>query len=380
MQDIKEAKIARQAQQQDSLSGIDTDLRDNINPFAKKRTGRKESMKSRARTITKSQLAKEKGQRMLPVERLKNAADQYQRRNPEMKPRVLVHLRQMIKPDDSVEEILRKVQEFYDDVSLADEALEYLLETTEGELHQKVQEAKDQFNAEFEREIAAGRNIGEVARDASAEGLGTPTSLRDLYRDITANPREAAKLFVELSDKFSYQKLKPAIDFLLHSVGTDLKSTGPSIAKGLLHNLILEVRSLQAILGVYSFFKGRMGLVGSLFSKNGIPMPKELTFEQLAKQFMAICGDRYPSPDKILQSAKKLGIEKWIMAKIIAFSQLRDAIREVAMSQVYRSVQHRDEVYAAIIAALEALEEELDELLDVEEEDDDDFGEEEDDF
>jgi len=80
--------------------------------------------------------------------------------------------------------------------------------------------------------------------------------------------------------------------------------------------------------------------------------------------------ERYPSGDKVLQSAGKLGIEKWILAKIIVFSQLRDAIREVALGQLYRNVQHRDDLYNAIIEALEALEEELDELLEKDKEED----------
>ena len=51
------------------------------------------------------------------------------------------------------------------------------------------------------------------------------------------------------------------------------------------------------------------------------------------------------------------------MAKIIALSQLRDAVREVAVNQIYKSLQHRDELYLAIIEALEELEDQLEEQL-----------------
>ena len=86
------------------------------------------------------------------------------------------------------------------------------------------------------------------------------------------------------------------------------------------------------------------------------------SFESLSKLFMSLAAERYPSSDKILGSAGKLGIEKWILAKIIAFTQFRDAIREVAIHQIYRSLQHRDELYLAIIEALEDLEDELEEM------------------
>ncbi|MBS0638184.1 MAG: hypothetical protein JSS12_11800, partial [Verrucomicrobia bacterium] len=124
----------------------------------------------------------------------------------------------------------------------------------------------------------------------------------------------------------------------------------------------------QAVLGVYQFFKARTKLIGFLFEREGMEMPKNLNFELLAKQFVMLLQERYPSGDKVLQMAGKLGIDKWILAKIIVFSQLRDAIREVALNQLYRSVQHRDELYAAILEALESLEEELDEYREIEEE------------
>ncbi len=159
--------------------------------------------------------------------------------------------------------------------------------------------------------------------------MGTPTNLRDLYRDVTGNPRDSNTMFEELSQKYAFKELKKVIDFLLHSLGADMKSQGPSIPRGLLHRLFSETRSLQAILGVYRFFRGRMRLVESLFQKEGIDVPEELNFETMAKAFMALASDRYPSSSKVKDTAVKLGIEKWIQAKIIALSQLRDAVREV---------------------------------------------------
>jgi type III secretion protein W len=202
--------------------------------------------------------------------------------------------------------------------------------------------------------------------------------MRDLYRDITNNPRESSTLFEELSNKYSFKELKKVIDFLLHSLGADMKSKGPSIPRGLLHRLFTETRSLQAILGVYRFFKGRMNLMQGMFQKEGLDLPNELNFESMSKQFMSLAAERYPSASKVLQLAAKLGIDRWIIAKIIVFSQLRDAIREVAMNQVYKSLQHRDELYMAIIEALEDLEDELEEVSAREEEEERESEEEED--
>lgn len=364
----KEEMQVLRALQQESVAALKEQLSEMVNPFAAKYASKQKDIKTHKTRIQKMAESKEKGERLLPIQQIKDMAGQFQRRNPELKASTLTLLREYIKPGDSPEEILRKLKEFYADVTLADEALDFLLETTDGALHQAVTAAKEEFKQSFEREIAAGRNISSEARAAAEKGLGTPTSMRDLYREITGNPRDSTTLFEQLSQKYAFKDLKKVVDFLLHSLGTDLKAKGPSIPRGMLHRLLTETRSLQAILGVYRFFRGRMRLVESMFQKNGLEVPESLNFESLSKAFMALAAERYPTSDKILAQAGRLGIEKWIQAKIIALTQLRDAIREVAMNQVYRSLQHRDELYMAIIEALEELEDELEELLGREEE------------
>lgn len=371
MQEVgKEERVLQREEQQASKSAFLNETEEMTNPFAARFQTKQKEVKTHKTRIQKMMQAGGKMQRLLPVQAIKDSAGQAQKRNPELKANVLVLLREYIKPGDTKADILRKLQEFYPDVSLADEVLEFLLETTDGELAQQVQEAKEDFNEQNQREITAGRNIGAQARAAAEKGLGTATSLRDMYRDITGNPRDSTTLFDELSKKYAFKDLKKVVDFMLHSLGADMKSRGPSIERGMLHRLFTETRSLQAILGVYRFFNNRMRLVQGMFKKEGLPMPPQLTFESLAKQFMGLAGERYPSADKVLGSAVRLGIDKWIQAKIIAFSQMRDAIREVAMNQIYRSLQHRDELYMALIEALEDLEDELEELMEREEDED----------
>lgn len=352
------------AERQDSQKAFIADQRDQVNPFASRLQTTQKSIKSSKSRIQKMLQTGDKAARLLPLELIKDMAGQFQHRNPELRSNVLVLLREYIKPDDTAEDILKKVLEFYPDVSLADEALEFLLETTEGELREQVVEAREILNRDSGREIIAGRNVGPVAREASDKGLDTPTNLRDLYRDVTGNPRDSNTMFEELSQKYAFKELKKVIDYLLHSLGADMKSQGPSIPRGMLHRLFTETRSLQAILGVYRFFRNRMHLMESLFEKDGLEMPTQLNFELMAKSFMALAADRYPSSSKVKDTAVRLGIEKWVQAKIIALSQLRDAVKEVAMNQIYRSVQHRDELYMTIIEALEDLEDELEELED----------------
>lgn len=356
------------AEQQSSVMAFKNQMEEAINPFAALRKPDK-TIKAQKNRVKGALKPGEQAEKLLPIAQLKNMADQFQKRNPELKAETLVLLRQTIKPDDTKEELLKKLMEFYPDVSLRDEALEYLLETTDGELARKLGEIKEELSQEFGREIVAGRNIHIQAREAASQELGTPTSMRDMYRDITGNPRDAPTLFDELAAKYGFKELKKVADFLLHSMGSDMNSKGPSIERAELQRLFSEVRNMQAILGVYRFFNGRMKLTNYLFQENNLESPPELNFETMAKAFMALAGERYPSADKVHQKALLLGLKSSnIAGKIITFSQFRDAIREVALGKVYKTVQHRDDLYLAILEALEDLEDELENLLDDEEE------------
>jgi type III secretion protein W len=297
------------------------------------------------------------------VEEIKQAeetATRFNKKNFELKTKTLLILRDSISDDDTVEDILRKVLDFYPDYTLADDALDFLLQTTKGPLAIKVQMAKDSLNDNFKREIIAGRNINFQAQTFSKTGLGTPTALRDMYRDITGNPRTPHTLFDELSTKFSYDSMRVVIRFLLHSLGADLKSKGPSITRPELIRLIEDTQLLQAISGVYRFFISRQRLMDSQFEHYGLILPKNLNFETLSKIFITLLKERYVTSEKILLLSRKLGISQELAAQIIIYSQMRDAVRQTS-GRLYKSEKYRQDVLAAFIEALEELEEELEE-------------------
>jgi type III secretion protein W len=310
----------------------------------------------------------EKKDKIVEIRRIEAVSERFQRQNFELQSRILLLLRTRITEQDTMEEILRKVLETYPDLSLADEALEFLLETTEeGNLKKKIADARRNLNQRYEREIRAGRNMGLQAREFSKQGLGNPTALRDIYRDLTGNPREPPVLFEELSKQFTYSKMKAVIDFILHALGSDLKSKGPSISRGELHRLMSEARTLQAILGIYRFFKSRMKMIGSSFLRNGLAVPSRLNFEFLASLFVKFLQERYPSPEKAFFLAGQLGISEELLAQIIIITQMRDAVRQVA-PKLFKSDQHRQDILLAFMDALEDIDERLEEEEEEEEE------------
>ncbi|MBA3238552.1 MAG: hypothetical protein H0T62_09440 [Parachlamydiaceae bacterium] len=57
---------------------------------------------------------------------------------------------------------------------------------------------------------------------------------------------------------------------------------------------------------------------------------------------------------------------KSVVTKIAILSRFRDAVRQVSLNKIFKTAQRRDELYMAIIEALEDLEDELEELEEAE--------------
>jgi type III secretion protein W len=275
----------------------------------------------------------------------------------ELKDTTLLALRSSITDDDEPEEIIAKVFRIYPDHALADDALDFLEKTTE---LKAVKVARDRFAEEFKTAITAGKNISVEARKFSKEGLGSPTGLRDLYRDILINPREPIKLFEELTDQFRYEKLKTAINFLLHALGADLKAERASIDRVVLSRLLEETRSLQGILGVFRFFQSSMGLIQKRFASYNLVYPSRITFELLGRVFIKILAERYMNGDKVIQVFQPLGLAEEAAAKYIICTQFGRALGQVA-PKYYRSKQHKDELHKSIFDAIDKIEEEMEE-------------------
>lgn len=375
--DKTELRVANQEVSQESyLNDLEQGL---LRPLNQRLNAQRKDLKPKARQVNQTLGSKDRESDAMQTHgsnRTRDAAQRYQDNNPEFRKETLSALREYIKPDDDRDAIEKKLREFYPDLSLQDEALDFLAEVTDGNLRERILEVKDNLNQNFGREILAGKNMAREAREFSEKGIGTPTALKDMYREVTGNPKDAPTLFETLSRDFSYEKLKTVIDFFLKSLGADLRSKGPSIEPGELNQLVTQTRVMQAILGVYRFFRLRMKLVAKEFSHHSIALPKDLNFEEIAKAFMRTVNDRFPSDEKFRLVVAKLGVERSTIGSIILMSQMRDAIREVDGKRLYgrgstdeKIVQnHKDELWKAVIGGLESLEDDYEEELEQQQE------------
>lgn len=312
------------------------------------------------RSTTKSSESKESEEEIPVVEDVSNIADEFQRQNPELQAEDLEELLSVLLKEDSSDAILEKVLTAYPDQALANDALDFLIRSSTGTLKEKCIAVQKQLNELYTRQIKAGQNTMETSQEFAKKNLDSAQNLRNLYRDITGNPRDPATLFAELANSYTYSKMKEVISFMLKALGADLRSKGPSIEKGELHRLFTETRSMQAILGVYHFFEERMGLIIDCFEKQNLFLTGKITFENLARLFVKFILERYPSLERLLQIGNQLGIDQSASAKMIILSQMLQAVRKVS-PRLYHSEQHRLDVLKSFIDYLEELEDELEE-------------------
>jgi hypothetical protein len=103
-----------------------------------------------------------------------------------------------------------------------------------------------------------------------------------------------------------------------------------------------------------------------------------LNFEVLGKLFFDLADERYPSSEKVTQLVARLidpisadPLEN-VVLKIAVLNAMRDMVKQVSPTLLYRSLQHRDELFGGIIEALEDLEDHLEELEIAQEEEEED--------
>jgi len=319
-----------------------------------------ERLKRREKTESAEKQELEGEEALVEVKGVEEIADEYSKKNPELKQRSLIILKERLKEEDSAEEILKKVLDSYPDPTLADEAMAFLQKASEEEFAKKIVKARMLLRERFEREIRAGRNILQLSQQYSKEGLDTAEGLRNMYREMTGNPKDPHELFNDLIKKYTFDQMRAVISFVLHSLGADLKSKGPSIQKGELFRLLREARTLQAILGVYRYFIQKQKYLLHELNRRGQQIPVKMHFETLAKIFMKYLQDRYPGMEKVFLIAIELGISSEVYSQEVLFTLFYDAFKHIS-PKLFRTSQHKQDVMMSFLDALDEVQDQIEE-------------------
>ena len=305
--------------------------------------------------------------------------------------------------DNNPVEVLR----FGDPVSV-DDFLNILLDVCEPtpDLANIIQAMRKDHIRYFGSEINEKRKVFEEVNSAivemaassslqAREGKPPPKTLQEFYQRIREQSWESpAELFNQLFSDYRgvYKNIRAISGYILNQLGMELRVhkeakpddktlrllQGDPQEYARLRDTINTIRQLQSVLGVFRFFKDRENHVKNAFARNGMDIPQSLSFEQMSKEFVKLIQERYPSGQKVLDTAERLGpfseakygaIGK-IVAKIIVVNQFRDAVRQVSRSLYDKlpesQTEKQQQQLSAILDAANNLEEEFDKATDIE--------------
>jgi type III secretion protein W len=145
--------------------------------------------------------------RIKPVEEARQAAQDFHGRNPELDPDELIDCLLEVGRAETEKEVSETVERFFKDPTLRDDAYDFVIDMcTEDSLREKAQKAAKAFreNDRNAIDIQAGRNMTQQAREWAEQGLGSPTELRDLYREIIHSQPSVMELFKLLISRYPY--------------------------------------------------------------------------------------------------------------------------------------------------------------------------------
>ncbi|MFA5250228.1 MAG: type III secretion system gatekeeper subunit SctW [Parachlamydiales bacterium] len=288
---------------------------------------------------------------------IEDQAKDLAKKNDEFKVSDLIILYNSLKEEDTANEILKKVLGFYPDPTLADEALEFLGQIKRGALQNKIKEAQKKLNDTSKREVVAGKNIQAPVQAYAPKLSQPPSALRDLYREIIGKERTANQLFDDLFQHFPFEHLVFVFAFLFDALGTDLNAAGPSVPKAQLYKLVKDVKNMQAILGVYRYFKSCLRSIKNEFKKYALALPNnfEKFFENLSQAYLKLLDKKYLGPNDLMMLTSGLGLKSPNARKTI-LTAMREATRQTSLELYGNSNQRRQEVLNAFMKALETLE------------------------
>lgn len=326
-------------------------------------------LKEFVRRVTRKDGADIKGRQVAKSSQIvKDKAGEFAKKNPELSKETLENiLKELVRrhgeSEDglSAQDVEDLVLAYYPDPYLANDVLNFLIESTEGGLNDTVRDAQGNHEELYPREIQIGKNISEEARTFESRGLDSPSKLREWYRSAvtsTAGQVKTTDLFLKMMDRFGFEKLVKANHFYLAALGADLRKGGLSVPE--LADKVHQVRSLQAIVNVFRMSRMRMRVIDkalNYYAKLGVreQLPPGFDFQSLGRLTMNILQDRNISKDTILQKVRAQGFGNSEVAMMCVIQQMSLMLNDLDSHRVFMSPVHKEQTEKAFKETCEFL-------------------------
>lgn len=351
-QDAQNIEATQEASEMSMMSSVNPDM---TNPAAAARTTKKElKFRPLAERKKASETSEKKPTKSTEEKMQEDLADKHSSDSTEISAQDLRSLRDSIAPDASPDDILKAVQEKFSDPVLASRALDYLdasVSSSDGALKNAIIQAKTTYNTTHKQAIVGGKNIQFTTHQFASELKVSPSSLRQLYLEVTSKENTCKQMFTLLTERYLFPDMKAVTSFLLNGISADMKSEGSSIPSAKLMLLMGEIRNLEAVVDSYQIFESAFPRMQQNAQAEGLSFPDHVNFVSLAESFQKLVGDNYPLAKKCETEVQSLVGPDTDLQSIV-LNNFFTAARNVS-PRFFESVGKRDAFLTALANALD---------------------------
>ncbi len=247
-------------------------------------------------------------------------------------------------------ETLRQLlKEEFEDVSHQYAALEYLdellSETGDApELLEAVREARGELDEHHGPEIRAGLNVTGTA--IRFEQLDGPQNLRDFYRETILAFEDVTEAHSSILARYGESNFDAAAEFLIHAVGDDLSSAGPSMEPRQLKATMDNLYMVQVARNVHVQLDGLFQKMADEFN-----LTPSTSSSQILSELLPLKDQRWVDGNKIDAITNRLGALSH-EPKIYFLRELGGIVRDLP-EKIYQSGDARDRLRDAIQESLD---------------------------
>ncbi|MBA2727715.1 MAG: hypothetical protein H0U49_06035, partial [Parachlamydiaceae bacterium] len=202
--------------------------------------------------------------------------------NPEFAPGDLIRLSKNMTPGMKEGQVLQEIESVYgrlgtdktESAALIAKAFKFLKTTgtIPEETKRGISREHDKFTADNRDQISYSLNVGNYAQKVAKGNVAIAKEYLTLHNQIKGNLPEVPALFTELSTKYtSFEQLKGAYKFLIHSIGEEVSFQTLELGKRKLpegpelQRLMEYGSALRSIFFIYKYTESKMPLLASQF-------------------------------------------------------------------------------------------------------------------
>ncbi len=242
-------------------------------------------------------------------------------------------------------------KEHFDDPSYRYGALKFAEEALRGRNAdpsqiRRLAEARDNYMASDRQNIQAGLNTMRVTPEFTRQGMGSPSTMADFYRERILGNEKPRDTFNAVMRQYGKERFEPTIQFLIKALGADLQASESSISPEKLRSLIEDIYQLEVLGNIKRFLDVAVTSTNKSYQ---VEIPYD-SFDLLNEAFNLIDSD-WPDVGTLTNLLDRSGLSE-TEARIYLMNNLAKYLRLIPL-KFFKDPSSRDGFMGVIQQALD---------------------------